>query len=128
MSYDENDLSLDLSAGQRVQLALSAGTLIACAEGAALLTEPGAAWSDGWSESAGVRFACSVALYAGQAQHVEYGGTVTLYTERGARVYCVAPVRPWRRFMRTSLQDFLKCAILLFSRRGVEQSGSSSGS
>ncbi len=120
-----DDCRLLLEPGQEARLNASAGTIIACADGAILLRESVMAGGDDWNV---LRPRSRVPLASGQVHRVEQAGVVFLHSVGGARLYCVAPPSPVRDFLRARLHAIAKYVNIFFFRRGVEQSGSSSGS
>ncbi len=119
------DLTLTLAPGQETRVHVAAGTIIACADGTILVRESATPGGDDWGV---LRPPPRVPLAAGQVHRVEQAGVVFLHSLGGAQLYCVAPPAPVREFFAARLHAIAKWVNIFFFRRGVEQSGSSSGS
>ncbi len=116
---------LRLQAGQGARVYGNAGTVIVCTEGALELALP--ALADG--VVALVPRPRVALLHAGESWHLEDSGPLALSSRHGAgAVLLPARAGLLRRLGRAGMHALRKCAILISSRRGVEQSGSSSGS
>ncbi|BDC27542.1 hypothetical protein NB2BOR_A18330 [Bordetella parapertussis] len=112
---------LQLAAGAGLCRHARGGAQLICLEGRVRVVEH-CAGQDG----AGVPV--DVPLVAGQAHRVEFGGAVTVRAQAAALVVWVEPASRLRAMLAVALQGFSKWVMITFIRRGVEQSGSSSGS
>ncbi len=112
---------LQLAAGSALSRHARGGAQLICLEGQVRVVEH-CAGQDG----AGVPV--DVPLAAGQAHRVEFGGAVTVRAHGAALVVWMEPAPRWRAIPAAALQGFSKWVMITFIRRGVEQSGSSSGS
>ncbi len=117
-----------------------AGTLIVCLSGSITLKEGAAGF-----ERAGI--APSVPLHTGQTHLILYGGQINIAALQHTEFLCIAPKRLWEKVRKWAFYSkkvapgsenmplIDSCAAQTsklgydsFIRRGVEQSGSSSGS
>ena len=121
----QEDRRLTLAPGQETRLLAAAGTIIVCADGAIQVRESAAPGADDWGV---LRPPVGVPLASGQVHRVEQAGAVFLSSGSVAQVFCVAPPSPVRDFLTLRLHAISKWVNIFFFRRGVEQSGSSSGS
>ena len=99
-----------------------AGTVLVCVEGEMRRTErvPGAGDS--------LPRLVQVPLWAGESHLFEQAATVSLTAVSQARLLCLRPQPVWRVLAARLLRRTAKYAMMTNIRRGVEQSGSSSGS
>ena len=99
-----------------------ARTILVCVEGRVSRTEsiPGAEET--------LPRVVQVALRAGESYLFDQAASVTLTAESSARLLCLRPQSAWRVLAAPLLRRIAKYAMMTNIRRGVEQSGSSSGS
>ncbi len=110
-----------LSGGGTHNVYARSGDRIICLEGWVTVGEPRA--------GAGARCGdVAAALRAGETHYFHEGGVVSLRAEQDCRIiYLRAQPVLWPYVLR-ALQHIQKWCMIRFIRRGVEQSGSSSGS
>ncbi|SRR5690606_1199877 len=97
-------------------------SVVVCSEGSVRRTERIARGDDA------LPLVVDVLLRRGESHAVENGAVVTLAAESDAQLLCLLSVRPWRVFAARLLQGAADYVMMTNIRRGVEQSGSSSGS
>ncbi len=97
------------------------GDHVVCLEGRIAVGEARAGGLDPWHR-------IESALHAGEAHCFHETGVVTLSAARDSRLVYLHAQPVWRQRMARAVQHISKWCMIRFIRRGVEQSGSSSGS
>ncbi len=107
-----------LKAGQQRVFASCSGDRIICLEGQVQVRSTPPDWSWRWQ-------AC---LRAGESHDCDGRGLLQLQAETACTVIHLPATSSWHGWAGRGVQAFLKWCMIRFIRRGVEQSGSSSGS
>ena len=111
-----------LPAGATQTLRVVSGTMLVCLEGGLHRSER-VVQADGI-----LPYIVQVPLYRGESYACEEATWITLTASVPARLLCLYPKPLWRVWVGRGMQRVAKYAMIHFIRRGVEQSGSSSGS
>ena len=98
------------------------GTLLVCLEGSLRYSEH-VPQADG-----AMPYYVAVSLCTGESVRCEEAGAITLNAVVSTRLLCLYPRPVWRVWIARRMHRIAKYAMIHFIRRGVEQSGSSSGS
>ena len=120
--YTHPACQLMLRCGETRALWGATGMVLVCAEGTVRRTEPVPGYDEPWPYTVGV------AMGPGESYVYEQALRLQLTAESEARLLCLYPARWWRVLARHLQRAGAKYAMIPFIRRGVEQSGSSSGS
>ena len=113
---------LVLQRGADCALWNAAGTVLVCLEGRVRCSVPVPGLDQPWPHIV------SVAMGQGESYRYEQAARLHIVAESRVRLLCIPPARPGRVWARRLLQAAAKYAMISYIRRGVEQSGSSSGS
>ena len=114
--------ALVLRRGGRLALRETAGTVLVCVEGSVCRIENIFRGDDA------LPYTVQVPLRAGESYVFEQAASVTITAESCAHLLCLRPEPAWRVWGARLLRRSAKYAMISNIRRGVEQSGSSSGS
>ncbi len=113
---------LVLQRGETRNFLATSGMVLVCIEGRVRRSEPIRGYDEPWP------YIVDVAMGQGESYVCEQAVPVQVCAESQARLLCLRPASRWRVLARRLLRAGAKYAMISNIRRGVEQSGSSSGS